>query len=688
MIRIRHKIKSVNLVLKNKHIDITNKINRKIINIDIKKITNKKKALILIEYLNGKYHKSKINGKCKLYITKKVIKFKLNQELINKKNNQMKDKNHQIKLNEEINIYLSMLDEFNAIYSTSVVDVLNNPKIEFRYYCYRYLKYIRNINVKNITYPTKYETCLVEFRNFPHIEFLIRNTINKLPNDWCHTIICGTKNYQFIKTMCGQISKNINIIQMPYDNITVDEYNNLLLSLNFWNLLVGEKILIYQEDSCIFKNNINDFIQYDFIGASWPETPYINKNNIGNGGLSLRTRQCMIDIINNISPKDTQSSNFQNLSQIPEDVYFTINMYNSNKYNMPNRDISSKFSIESIYIDNSFGGHNFWVSYKNWKNLLYKNIVIQYKPTYDSYINSVSHRGGWKSIINILEGNDFFNYNSNKYFYDTIDILYLHDNYELDSDCAWNGIIHWTPSMPKHLQNIDINNMFIHNNFIKKLKTCEFLITLSHYLSNYVKNQLNKYGINIPVYVLKHPVEFNDSIPIFTMEKFIQNPNKKLIQLGQQARKLSSIYLINTTFEKMWLTGTSDCAGSLNSLDNECKEFNIDINKKDVKVHYTKTYEEYDQLLSENIILVDLFNASANNSVLECIVRNTPLIVKKLDPIVEYLGENYPLYFNELSEVNSLLTNDKFTAATNYMYSMKKDDLTISYFINKLFNLH
>ena len=29
----------------------------------------------------------------------------------------------------------------------------------------------------------------------------------------------------------------------------------------------GEKLLIYQEDSCIFHNNYQEFLKYDYIGA-------------------------------------------------------------------------------------------------------------------------------------------------------------------------------------------------------------------------------------------------------------------------------------------------------------------------------------------------------------------------------------------------------------------------------------
>ena len=63
---------------------------------------------------------------------------------------------------------------------------------------------------------------------------------------------------------------------------------------------------------------------------------------------------------------------------------------------------------------------------------------------------------------------------------------------------------------------------------------------------------------------------------------------------------------------------------------------------------YLNLFEEYDDLLSKNIIFIDLYDASANTVVVECIARKTPLLVTRLDAVIEYLGKDYPLYFDNL----------------------------------------
>ena len=73
----------------------------------------------------------------------------------------------------------------------------------------------------------------------------------------------------------------------------------------------------------------------------------------------------------------------------------------------------------------------------------------------------------------------------------------------------------------------------------------------------------------------------------------------------------------------------------------------------------------------ENIVFVDFFDAAANNTVLECIIRNTPIIVNKLEGVVDYLGEDYPLYFTNLDDVPEMLSNiDKIISAHQYLLNL------------------
>ena len=84
------------------------------------------------------------------------------------------------------------------------------------------------------------------------------------------------------------------------------------------------------------------------------------------------------------------------------------------------------------------------------------------------------------------------------------------------------------------------------------------------------------------------------------------------------------------------------------------------------------TAYRYDCLLAENVVAIELFDSSANNVLVECIARNTPIIVNRHPAVVEYLTDGYPLYFSDPSEIPELLTMDRVVAAHEYLAGLDK----------------
>ena len=81
----------------------------------------------------------------------------------------------------------------------------------------------------------------------------------------------------------------------------------------------------------------------------------------------------------------------------------------------------------------------------------------------------------------------------------------------------------------------------------------------------------------------------------------------------------------------------------------------------------------FEEILVKNLIFLKLIDASAVNTIIECIVRNTPVLVNKLPAVVEILGDKYPLYYNNLDEVNSLLTVKNIESAYNYLKKLGQE---------------
>jgi hypothetical protein len=102
--------------------------------------------------------------------------------------------------------------------------------------------------------------------------------------------------------------------------------------------------------------------------------------------------------------------------------------------------------------------------------------------------------------------------------------------------------------------------------------------------------------------------------------------------------------------------------------------------------------EKYDTLITENIVYINLVDASAVNTMIECIVRSTPIIVNKHPAVVELLGEKYPLYllskstdYNSINiELNNFLQTDKIIRKSHlYLKRLKLKPFNISTFINQ-----
>ena len=261
------------------------------------------------------------------------------------------------------------------------------------------------VNDKRIEYKKLYackdkklEAVLIELRLLPHLSFIIKNAIYRLGLNWSFTIICGNNNYEFIKKIISKIQGYIRIIKIDKANLTREEYSIMLLNSKFWKQFYGEKILIYQEDSIIFKKLDPKFLKYDFIGA-----PYPNKE-VGNGGLSLRSKHIMIKICQKFF--DLYETNLNEKAEIIKkykpyfldkfgEKYFNNDMYyflyglekslledlqitNRMKYHnigiLPDFNTALEFSSEKYYHDSPFGGHQFWYCMKDITIWLDKNL--------------------------------------------------------------------------------------------------------------------------------------------------------------------------------------------------------------------------------------------------------------------------------------------------------------------------
>jgi hypothetical protein len=244
----------------------------------------------------------------------------------------------------------------------------------------------------------------------------------------------------------------------------------------------------------------------------------------------------------------------------------------------------------------------------------------------------------------------------------------------------WVGISHVPDNIPEWFNKKQTpKEIFKNKYFIESLKDCKGL----YCLSNYGKDILKKYT-NLPINVIFHPTETPNVK--FSIEKFIKNKDKEIIQLGTFCRKLSSIFLLPVKKIKKSAIGIDNY--NFNLLETEVLKLNLKINKSEVKIYNYLDNDDYDETLSSNIAFIDLYEVSASNSIIECIVRNTPLLINPHPAVIEYLGPNYPFYFSSLEEAAQKAENmDLIKETHQYLKNLKiKEKLTCASFLNDIVN--
>jgi hypothetical protein len=98
--------------------------------------------------------------------------------------------------------------------------------------------------------------------------------------------------------------------------------------------------------------------------------------------------------------------------------------------------------------------------------------------------------------------------------------------------------------------------------------------------------------------------------------------------------------------------------------------------------------DQYDDILTKNVVFIYLVDASAVNTIIECIVRCTPIIVNKHPAVVELLGDKYPLYISgntaeQVSvSIHKLLQNtDVIQQANSHLEKLNKKPFMIDTFV-------
>jgi len=246
----------------------------------------------------------------------------------------------------------------------------------------------------------------------------------------------------------------------------------------------------------------------------------------------------------------------------------------------------------------------------------------------------------------------------------------------------WVGIFHHPWNLPpwcnprEHPGSITSGE-----DFAMSARTLRLAVALTEYLADWLRDILP-----VPVAVVRYPTE----IParVWTVHAFRSNPYPRLVSLGHWCRNTRLLYQVPpiTGWGKVRILPDFYHVQEWDQLVSLCYA--------DGRLPSRSTQETYveavgfqpaeilDDLLSNNVVVMEVFDASASTVLVECIARGTPIIVNRHQALVEYLGADYPLYFREPDEIPGLLS--RVVEAHEYLLGMDRSWLSGDRFCDDL----
>lgn len=305
-----------------------------------------------------------------------------------------------------------------------------------------------------------------------------------------------------------------------------------------------------------------------------------------------------------------------------------------------------------------------------------KSIKLKRFPDDKEVIGKGFHRSGWPYVLGHLssihssKGILFDDFVEQNFCYRSKPEIYRE---------PWVGVFHHPPGIPYFGNYSEKLEVFTKSEeFQESAKELKFAITLSEFHAEALREI-----VDCPVISIPHPAKFG--FREWDERSWLFNPDKRAIQLGfylrntQLIRQIPPIRRVNKTrlwINRPWVNEYDFRVRKYWEAENTRDEF------EDFSDKYFLTPSSFDRMLSKNVVVMEFFTCSASNGVLDCIIRNTPLIVNRHPAVVEYLGEDYPLYFDDPAEIPILV--GRAIEGHRYLKCMDKSFLRANNFINEI----
>lgn len=223
-----------------------------------------------------------------------------------------------------------------------------------------------------------------------------------VPEGWIFMIISAEEHKQTIKQRFPQAIFNSIDNNLLYYNtqnpsepqLSIENYNNILMNPDFWNQIPCENITIFQKDCVIYRMFSEEWqIKYAFSGARCFNTQDSSLiNGIINGGFSIRNKTAMLNCLKYITWETIElyrTNNFTCNQYFPiekknEDVFFTY-ACEILHYPLPQLPYHKQLATESEFFLGTSVFHG-------WTKIGYQienhaNAILSYSPFFSKYLS-------------------------------------------------------------------------------------------------------------------------------------------------------------------------------------------------------------------------------------------------------------------------------------------------------------
>lgn len=218
----------------------------------------------------------------------------------------------------------------------------------------------------------------------------------------------------------------------------------------------------------------------------------------------------------------------------------------------------------------------------------------------------------------------------------------------------WVGCVHGVPAPPAHLVPFarhGLPALWRTPELQRSLEHCRGLFTFTERAGDWLRDHTS-----IPVSVVPRP--FDAPRAQFDFERFARGSERQLVQLGWWMTRLNAIcdlpIVIGNALGVSKIRGVPAAhhrmAVGLARADRERDGWSAPGAILATTDAGALAPADRVRVFETAVVFADLYDANADPVVAECIGSATPVLVNRHPAVVEYLGREYPLYFDSLDD--------------------------------------